>query len=241
MRDALRGSASVTDAVYEAGYESTGRFYEGAGRRLGMTPSAYQAGGSGEEIWFAVAECSLGAVLVAQTERGVCAILLGDDAEALVRDLEERFPKARLIGGDAKFERTVAKVIGFLEAPRLGWQLPLDVRGTAFQRRVWEALREIPPGSTTTYSELAKKLGQPRAVRAVASACAANAVAVAIPCHRVVRRDGGLAGYRWGVERKRELLRREHSEVGNAPGRENDRDPKAEYQPTRSSNKKQRG
>jgi AraC family transcriptional regulator, regulatory protein of adaptative response / methylated-DNA-[protein]-cysteine methyltransferase len=156
-----------------------------------------------------VGQCSLGAILVAASERGVCAILLGDDPQALVHDLQDRFPKARLVGGDADFEQWVARVIGFVEAPALGLDLPLDLRGTAFQRRVWQALREIPPGRTSTYTEIAERIGAPKAVRAVAGACAANALAVAIPCHRVVRLDGSLSGYRWGVERKRALLAKE--------------------------------
>ena len=158
---------------------------------------------------FTVSECSLGSILVAATAKGICAILLGDDPEALVRDLQDRFPKAQLLGGDQDFEHMVAKVVGFVEAPALGLDLPLDVRGTAFQQRVWQALREIPPGSTASYMDIAKRIGAPKAVRAVAQACAANALAVAIPCHRVVRHDGTLSGYRWGVERKRVLLDRE--------------------------------
>jgi AraC family transcriptional regulator of adaptative response/methylated-DNA-[protein]-cysteine methyltransferase len=174
-----------------------------------MTPTAFRAGGVGAAIRFAVGECSLGSILVAATEKGICAILLGDDPDALVRDLQDRFPKAELIGGDAGFERVVATVVGFVEAPAQGLDLPLDLRGTAFQRRVWQALREIPNGSTASYAEIAARIGRPKAVRAVARACAANAIAVAIPCHRVVRTDGTLSGYRWGVARKRALLERE--------------------------------
>jgi AraC family transcriptional regulator of adaptative response/methylated-DNA-[protein]-cysteine methyltransferase len=148
-------------------------------------------------------------VLVAASDKGVCAITLGDDPDALVRELQDRFPRARLVGGDAQFERRVAEVVGLVEAPGLGSDLPLDVRGTAFQQRVWQALREIPPGETASYADVAEKIGAPKAVRAVAQACAANPLAVAIPCHRVVRTDGALSGYRWGVERKRELLKRE--------------------------------
>ena len=176
---------------------------------LGMTPGRYRAGGAQETLRFAVGQCSLGAVLVASSERGVAAISLGDDPDALVRELQDRFPCATLVGGDAAYERVVATVVGFVEAPRLGLSLPLDVRGTAFQQRVWRALREVPAGQTVTYSEIAQRLGAPAATRAVAGACAANTLAVAIPCHRVVRRDGSLSGYRWGVERKRELIARE--------------------------------
>lgn len=211
LREALPQAASVTQAVYDAGYASSSRFYEEAHDVLGMTPSAYRAGGAATEMRFAIGQCTLGAILVAQTARGVCAILLGDDPEALLRELQDRFPKAHLIGGDASFERTVAQVVGFVEAPRIGWSLPLDLQGTTFQQRVWQALREIPAGCTTSYTDIAQRIGAPNAVRAVAGACAANPVAVAVPCHRVLRLDGQLSGYRWGIERKRALLAREAS------------------------------
>ena len=174
-----------------------------------MTPSKFRAGGADSEIRFAIGECSLGSILVARSERGVCAILLGDDPEALARDLQDRFPRADLIGGDGEFEQLVSQVVGFIDVPARGLDLPLDIRGTAFQQRVWQALREIPAGSTATYTEIAQRIGLPKSVRAVARACAANALAVAIPCHRVVRTDGSLSGYRWGVERKRALLDKE--------------------------------
>ena len=174
-----------------------------------MTPARFRSGGAGASIRFAVGECSLGSVLVAASDRGVCAINLGDAPGPLVRELQDRFPKARLVGGDRRFERLVATVVGFVEAPATGLDLPLDVQGTAFQERVWRALRRIPAGATVTYREIARRIGAPRAVRAVAQACALNALAVAIPCHRVVRSDGALSGYRWGVERKRALLSRE--------------------------------
>ncbi|BAL26628.1 bifunctional DNA-binding transcriptional regulator/O6-methylguanine-DNA methyltransferase Ada [Azoarcus sp. KH32C] len=209
VRRELRRSDSVTDAIYEAGYGSNGRFYAESDAVLGMTPAAYRKGGTDTEIRFAVGDCSLGAILVAQSERGICAILLGDDPQALVDDLQTRFPAARLVAGDADFDSLVAQVVGFVEAPATGLELPLDIRGTAFQQRVWQALQKIPPGERISYTELAQRIGAPAAVRAVAGACAANAIAVAIPCHRVVRNDGGLAGYRWGVERKRSLLERE--------------------------------
>ena len=209
LREALAGGARVTDAIYAAGYNSNARFYERSDAVLGMTASRYRAGGAQETIRFAIGQCSLGAILVARSDRGVCAISLGDDADALVRALQDRFPNAHLVGGDREFERWVAVVVGFVEAPRIGLDLPLDVRGTAFQQRVWQALRAIPAGETVSYAELAARIGAPKAVRAVAGACAANALAVAIPCHRVVRNDGALAGYRWGVERKRALLARE--------------------------------
>lgn len=209
VREELGRRASVTEVIYETGYNSSGRFYAESTRLLGMTPGTYRGGGANTAIRFAVGECSLGAILVAASERGVCAILLGNDPDALVRDLQDRFPHAELIGGDAEFEQVVAKVVGLVERPRTGLDLPLDVRGSVFQQRVWRALQEIPAGTTVSYTELARRIGAPKAVRAVAGACAANTLAVAIPCHRVVRSDGGLSGYRWGVERKRALLERE--------------------------------
>ena len=209
VRRELARSETVTAAIYDAGYNSNGRFYEEANRVLGMTPTQLRAGGADTDIRFAIGASSLGAILVAQSERGVCAIALGDDPEALARDLQDRFPQARLIGDDAAFARLVAQVVGFVEAPALGLALPLDVRGTVFQQRVWQALREVPAGRTVSYRDVAARIGAPGAVRAVAQACAANALAVAIPCHRVVRTDGALSGYRWGVARKRALIERE--------------------------------
>jgi AraC family transcriptional regulator of adaptative response/methylated-DNA-[protein]-cysteine methyltransferase len=211
VRDELATCATVTEAIYGAGFNSSGRFYAASPDLLGMTPAQFRSGGKGAGIRFAVGECSLGAILVAATGKGVCAILLGDDPDALVRDLQDRFPKAHLIGADAAFERLVATVVGVVEAPARGLDLPLHVRGTAFQQRVWQALRRIPSGSTASYAEIAQRIGQPKAVRAVAQACASNPIAVAIPCHRVVRTDGALSGYRWGVERKRALLERERA------------------------------
>jgi AraC family transcriptional regulator of adaptative response/methylated-DNA-[protein]-cysteine methyltransferase len=207
--DKLRTAETVTEAIYEAGFNSSSRFYENTDARLGMTPGAVRRGGAGAVIRFAVGEASLGAVLVAATDKGVCAIMLGDDPQALVRDLQDRFPRAELKGGDAEFERTIAEVVGLVEAPAQRLDLPLDIRGTAFQQKVWAALQTIPAGKTATYTEIARAIGQPKAVRAVAQACGANPLAVAIPCHRVVRSDGDLSGYRWGVERKRELIARE--------------------------------
>jgi AraC family transcriptional regulator of adaptative response/methylated-DNA-[protein]-cysteine methyltransferase len=209
VRAELDRASTVTEAIYGAGYNSTGRFYEESNQALGMPPTNYRAGGVNTTIRFAIGECSLGSILVAASERGVCAILLGDDPDQLARALQDRFPRANLIGGDAEFEQLVAKVVGFVEAPRLGLELPLDVRGTAFQQRVWQALREIPAGETASYTDIAKRIGAPGSVRAVAQACAANVLAVAIPCHRVVRNNGALSGYRWGVERKRALLEKE--------------------------------
>lgn len=212
LRVALPQMPRVTDAIYEAGFGSSGRFYASSANALGMSPRAYRAGGGAETIRFAVAQCSLGAVLVAATARGVCAILLGDEPDVLLDDLQKRFPRANLIGGDAAFESTVAQVIALVEAPGQARELPLDIRGTAFQEKVWRALREIPAGQTVSYSDLAARLGMPKAARAVAAACAANPLAIAVPCHRVVRRDGDAAGYRWGIDRKVRLLAREKAD-----------------------------
>ena len=209
VREQLGKGGTVTAAIYDAGFNSSGRFYEQSNSLLGMTPTQYKKGGQNEEIRFAIGESSLGAILVASSEKGVASILIGDDPNALVQDLQDRFPKARLVGGDADYEKLVARVVGLVEAPRLGMDLPLDVRGTAFQQRVWQALREIPAGRTASYTEIAARIGSPSSVRAVAGACAANNIAIAIPCHRVVRNDGNLSGYAWGVERKRTLIARE--------------------------------
>jgi AraC family transcriptional regulator, regulatory protein of adaptative response / methylated-DNA-[protein]-cysteine methyltransferase len=212
VRQGLSSGNSVTEAIYDAGFNSSGRFYEKSTDMLGMTPSQYRAGGKNEEIKFAVGQTSLGAIVVASSTKGVAAILLGDDPDELVRNLQDRFPKAHLVGADRDYEALVAQVVGFVEAPGIGLDLPLDVRGTAFQERVWQALQEIPVGEAVSYAEIAERIGLPKAVRAVAGACAANKLAVAIPCHRVVRKDGSLSGYAWGVERKRALLDRESSQ-----------------------------
>jgi AraC family transcriptional regulator of adaptative response/methylated-DNA-[protein]-cysteine methyltransferase len=209
VREELLQSETVTEAIYRAGFNSNGRFYGASAKSLGMTPTHFRAGGRDETIRFAIGECSLGSILVAATDKGICAITLGDDPDTLVRDLQDRFHGAELVGGNAEFEQLVAQVVGFVEHPALGLDLPLDVRGTAFQARVWEALCEIPAGTTASYTDIARRIGSPKAVRAVAQACGANSLAVAIPCHRVVRNDGSLSGYRWGVERKRALLDRE--------------------------------
>jgi AraC family transcriptional regulator of adaptative response/methylated-DNA-[protein]-cysteine methyltransferase len=210
LRTALARRSTVTTAIYEAGYNSNSRFYDKSSAMLGMRPAIYRNGGRGATIRFAVGECSLGSILVASSDKGVCAILLGDDPAQLTRDVQKRFPRANLIGGDRNYERLVSRVVGFVEQPRGGLiNLPLDVQGTAFQHKVWQALRKIPAGKTVTYSEIAQRIGLPKAVRAVAGACATNPVAIAIPCHRVLRTDGSLSGYRWGVERKRALLKKE--------------------------------
>ena len=211
VRTKLTRSNTVTDAMYDAGYNSNSRFYAESNQLLGMAPTQFRNGGSDIEIYFALAECSLGSILVAQSSRGICAISLGDDPRILLEELQQQFSTAKLIGGDANYEKMVAKVIGFIENPNTNWDLPLDIRGTVFQQCVWQALLTIGPGQTTSYSDLAQRIGSPKAVRAVASACAANVLAVAIPCHRVVRMNGDLSGYRWGVERKRTLLNRETS------------------------------
>jgi AraC family transcriptional regulator of adaptative response/methylated-DNA-[protein]-cysteine methyltransferase len=218
VRQRLASGSSVTEAIYDAGFNSSGRFYEKSTDMLGMTPSQYRAGGVNEEIKFAVGQTYLGAILVASSKKGVAAILFGDDPDTLVRNLQDRFLRAHLVGGDRDYEAFVARVVGFVEAPRIGLDLPLDVRGTAFQQRVWQALQEIPAGATVSYAEIARRIGAPKAVRAVAGACTANNLAVAIPCHRVVRTDGSLSGYAWGVERKRVLLDREASQNLPSPG-----------------------
>ena len=209
MQAALDQAETVTEAIYDAGFNSSGRFYASAPARLGMTPTRFRKGGAGETLRFALGDTSLGAILVAASAIGIAAIRFGDDPAALLRDFQDSFPNAQLVGGDADFERMVARVIASVEDPAAGLDLPLDIRGTAFQQRVWQALQAIPAGKTESYAEIAARLGAPKAVRAVAGACAANPVAVVIPCHRVVRSDGTLSGYRWGVARKRALLDRE--------------------------------
>jgi AraC family transcriptional regulator, regulatory protein of adaptative response / methylated-DNA-[protein]-cysteine methyltransferase len=209
VQRSLERGATVTEAIFDAGFNSNSRFYEQADAMLGMSPTRFRKRGANEEIRFAVGQSSLGAILVAASEKGVCAISIGDDPNRLVRELQDRFSNATLVGADAQFESLVARVVGLVEAPSLGADLPLDVRGTAFQRRVWKALSKVPAGSTVSYASIARKIGAPRSMRAVAQACGANPLAIAIPCHRVVRTDGALSGYRWGIERKRTLLSRE--------------------------------
>ena len=223
LRHELERKSSVTAAAYRAGFGSSGRLYSASNQRLGMTPSRYRAGGLQTQITFGIGACSLGVILVAATERGVCAILLGDDAGELELDLLRRFPEAELQRGDRAFDRQLAEVVALVEQPERGLSLPLDVRGTAFQERVWQALQAIPAGATRSYRELAQAIGAPRALRAVAAACAANALAVAVPCHRVLRSDGDVSGYRWGVERKRALLERERDAQVPSPKNRADR------------------
>lgn len=215
LQAGLRDAGSIAEAIYGAGFGSGSRVYEDADELLGMAPSAFRRGGAGEAIGHAAVPTDLGWLLVAATAKGICAIEFGDGPEALALRLRERFPAAALRPADAVFQATVARVAAFVGAPgRADLDLPLDVRGTAFQRRVWAALREIPPGATTSYAAVAARIGRPRAARAVARACAANGIAVAIPCHRVVRGDGDPGGYRWGPERQRSLLEREAAAAG---------------------------
>ena len=216
LREALAApGGSVTDAIYAAGFEASSRAYAQADDMLGMTPSAYRGGGAGEVILYAIAESALGQVLVAQRTRGICAITLGDQPAALVADLAARFPKAGIQPAEAALAQQIAAVVALVEQPGAGHDLPLDLRGTAFQRRVWQALQQIPPGQTASYAEIAAQIGAPTASRAVAGACAANALAVAVPCHRVLRADGALSGYRWGTARKAALLEREAARSGD--------------------------
>jgi len=204
-------SENIARASLDAGYGSSAAFYQDAKKRLGMTPSALKKGGEGAIVQFATGTCSLGEILVARSEKGLCAITLGDDAESLIVDLHKRFARATLIPGDLAFDRWVAEVVGFVDAPQKGLSLPLDIQGTLFQERVWRALTKIPLGTTKSYEELAAEIGAPKSARAVAGACAANALAVAIPCHRIVKKDGGLSGYRWGIEKKQALLDKERA------------------------------
>lgn len=215
FRDELRAEQSVTEAMYASGFGSSSRMHERARERLAMTPSAYRKGAAGMTIRYGVAACDLGRVGVAATENGICAIELGDDAESVLKRLRASFPKARLEEAGTEFADLLERVVALIRTPASGIELPLDIRGTAFQERVWEALRRIPPGTTASYAEIARRIGHPRAVRAVAGACAANRLAVAVPCHRAVRSDGGPGGYRWGVARKHELLGREACPTGD--------------------------
>ena len=209
VRVGLQDDGTVTEAIFNAGFESSSRFYESAAPSLGMKPSEYQTGALGLAIHFALAHSYLGWVLVATTEQGICRIDLGDTPEILQERLRVEFPEADLQTGGEGFSAVVAEVLALLEAPERGLSLPLDIQGTAFQRRVWTALQDIPAGTTASYGDVAAKIGSPKAARAVAQACASNHIAVAIPCHRVVRSNGDLGGYRWGIDRKRAILERE--------------------------------
>ncbi len=209
LRTGLSSETSVTDVIYESGFASSARAYESASSHLGMTPTAYRNGGKGLVIRIAIGQCFLGNVLVGATESGICAIEFGDDPEIMKRQFVERFSNANVVSDDRDFNDWLDEVVEYIETPELGLDLPLDIQGTAFQRRVWDALKRLPSGTTVSYGELASKIGSPTSARAVAQACASNRVAVAVPCHRVVRQDGELGGYKWGIERKRMLLRRE--------------------------------
>lgn len=219
MKTQLRKGDAVGRATYDAGFTSSSRAYEHSQRRMGMTPAAYREGGAGVLIRFSVVDTSAGALLVAGTSRGVCAVTLGDEARALEADLRREYPAAEIEPADAALAEWMAAVVARVEGRDAG-QVPLDLHGSSFQRRVWEALLRIPRGSTRSYGEIARELGQPTAARAVAGACASNRVAVVVPCHRVVRADGGLGGYRWGMERKKDLLKREAAQVAGAPARD---------------------
>jgi AraC family transcriptional regulator of adaptative response/methylated-DNA-[protein]-cysteine methyltransferase len=217
LRATLPRSRRVTDALHDAGFNSSTRFHARTAAALGMPARAFRAGGPEHAIQFAIGNCTLGAILVAATAQGVCALLLGSDAGALLRELQERFPHAQLLGADTAFERLVGTVIGLVEHPGPeALALPLDLRGTAFQHRVWNALRRVPAGSTLSYAQLARRIGSPNGARAVAGAVAANPVAILVPCHRVVRSDGSAGGYRWGLARKRLLLAREARDAAPA-------------------------
>lgn len=216
VRCLLRLDRSVTETVHEAGYQSTGGFYEGIQAVLGMAPQKFRRGGADVQIRFCLGDTTLGALLVAVSDRGICALTLGDDPQMLIKQLQDWFPNAVLEPADRHLTLTLARVIALIEAPGETYDLPLDIRGTAFQQKVWQALREIPSGTTATYRQLATMLGIPRATRAVAAACAANRIAVAIPCHRVIRTGGKLAGYRWGIARKQELINRESTKQRSA-------------------------
>jgi AraC family transcriptional regulator, regulatory protein of adaptative response / methylated-DNA-[protein]-cysteine methyltransferase len=205
----LEAGDTVTEAIYAAGFSSSTPFYQQSKQSLGMSPSSYKNGGSGSRIFYAIRETHLGWLLVAATETGVCAIEFGDSQPALDDSLRSRFPQAEIIAGHPVYENWVQSILAYLDRPQLGLDLPLDIRGTAFQRQVWQALQQIPRGKTASYTEIARRIGRPKAVRAVAQACAANKIALAIPCHRVVRSNGDLSGYRWGVERKRKLIEKE--------------------------------
>ena len=212
MRQNVRNAVTVTQAIYDSGFASSSRFYDNSHEVLGMTPTNYRAGGAHAEIVFALSECTLGWLLVAKSQTGICSIALGDEPKALICELEARFSNAARLEDDVEFAKFIAHVVEFVETPSSEFDLPLDIRGTAFQQRVWQELQRIPLGETATYTQIAQRIDAPKAVRAVAGACAANTLAVAIPCHRVVKSDGSLSGYRWGVERKRALLDREKSQ-----------------------------
>jgi AraC family transcriptional regulator of adaptative response/methylated-DNA-[protein]-cysteine methyltransferase len=211
FKELVRKGDSVTNALYESGFNSSSRLYEHAAAELGMTPATYSRGGQGVNINYTIVDSSLGRLLVAMTERGVCAVRMGDSDAALEKDLRDEFPHAQINQNDAFLREPVQKILSHLDQNEPQLDLPLDIRATAFQRQVWEKLRAIPYGETVSYGDVAKALGKPGAVRAVGRACATNPVALVIPCHRVVREDKTLGGYRWGLERKKKLLEHERS------------------------------
>jgi AraC family transcriptional regulator, regulatory protein of adaptative response / methylated-DNA-[protein]-cysteine methyltransferase len=210
----LRAGKSIADALYETGYGSSSRVYERSNAQLGMTPATYRKGGKGMKIGYMIAKSPLGKVLVAATERGISAVYLGDAENTMVAELREEYPRAEIAPATDSFRRWVSEIVQRIEGKQPRMELPLDLQATAFQRRVWQELQRIPRGRTRTYSQVARSLGQPKAVRAVARACATNPVSVVVPCHRVIRQDGALAGYRWGLSRKEQLLAQERA-AGN--------------------------
>lgn len=209
VRSSLQKTNTVTEAIYGAGFNSSSRFYENSTRTLGMTPRDFKSGGHGHTVRYSTSSCPLGMLLVAGTERGICSVILGNDAETVEQELRVFFPHASIEKADKDFRDAVKTLIRHLNDPAQPVNLPLDIRGTAFQQKVWQALREIPTGETASYSEVARRIGNPAAVRAVARACATNRIAIAIPCHRVIGLKGSLTGYRWGVDRKKQLLAKE--------------------------------
>jgi AraC family transcriptional regulator, regulatory protein of adaptative response / methylated-DNA-[protein]-cysteine methyltransferase len=211
FKSMLREGKNITDALYETGYGSSSRVYERSDAQLGMTPAAYQKGGKGMKLNYTIAKSPLGKVLVAATDRGISAVYLGGEENKLLSELRLEYPRAEIVPANESYQRWVGEVVKQIEGKPSAVDLPLDVQGTAFQRRVWQELQKIPRGSTRTYTQVAQSLGQPRAVRAVARACATNPVSIVVPCHRVVRTDGQLAGYRWGLNRKEQLLAAERA------------------------------
>ncbi|MDF1516118.1 MAG: bifunctional DNA-binding transcriptional regulator/O6-methylguanine-DNA methyltransferase Ada [Anaerolineae bacterium] len=212
IRKALQSTKNVTDAIYKSGYHTSSRFYDKSDEKLGMKPAEYHEHGAGAFIQYTITTCALGWILIAATEIGLCALEFADDADTLEQNLKRTFSNATFVEHNARFEAWVTTILTYLEAPTADLDLPLDIQGTVFQQKVWRALRQIPLGLTASYGEIAHRINQPTAARAVANACAANKIAVAIPCHRVIRQDGGLGGYRWGVARKQQLLEREAQE-----------------------------
>jgi AraC family transcriptional regulator, regulatory protein of adaptative response / methylated-DNA-[protein]-cysteine methyltransferase len=219
IQRSLHDERNITEAIYAAGFNSSGHFYADAKQMLGMKPQQFQRGGADVIIRYGMVPCALGVLLLAATDKGICSIELGDNAQHLADALKRHFPRAQLVPMDAQVEQWLREIVQFIEQPHSALQLPLDIQGTAFQRQVWQVLRDIPLGETSSYSEIAARIGNPRAVRAVATACASNRLALAIPCHRVIRGNGELAGYRWGIERKQQLLEREAGQSRPVPSR----------------------